>query len=210
MEEAIRDSARSLENNLDTNCNMNARVRALEAHNEAQQLRQPPQVNTAAIDLFQDCDDVWNQPDPSPRQIQGHDEHPSINALERSRNSADDRQRSRRPAPSREPRGHTPGKPFQRSKRPTFLEGVRCEACGTDGHKAITCILAGRVATMLKYIKTQPDLCHQIQQKWVNREEMARNVKSVQAYMQDLELTAEQFCDALEVDLPDILGLEDS
>ena len=39
MEDAIRDSAHSLENDLDTNCNMNARVRALEAHNEAQQLR---------------------------------------------------------------------------------------------------------------------------------------------------------------------------
>lgn len=44
--------------------------------------------------------------------------------------------------------------------------------------------------------------------KWVNREELVRNVRSVKAHMEELDFTPEQLWEELDVDLSAVLGLD--
>ena len=154
---------------------------------------------------------------------------PSVNALDRtrsrppsqrsdaprngrydaSRGRSTDRPSSLRSRPA-DTRGRSSDRSTQPRRRPTFLQGVRCDACGTDGHKANTCILTGRVISIMKYCKSNPDLCRQIAKTWTTREAMQRSLNVVQAYLTSKEFSVSQVEAELDVDMEDILGLDDA
>ena len=224
LDEAVRRSARAQEDSYPVDNRVHGRVRALEVQLHAMSRGQ---VNTTAMELGDAIDDLWSPPGTIVNHVQGFLDSqttPSVNYLDRNRSrTSNDRSTDRRsdsrisdrrqPSSDRgrstDTRQRSSSRTPRRTGRPAFLEGVRCDACGTDGHKASTCVLTGRVVTIMKYFKSKPDLCRIIANKWTSRDDMQRTINTVQGYMDENSFTVDHLEAEMDVELDDILGLDD-